>query len=90
MTDQEIVELANRVGKDLGGATFSEVCDYIDGVDIVWGVWPGGQNMLIKGEQVLQFIGKTGVGEQLSVGAIPCRSAGEAPALERCWQAVKH
>ncbi len=90
MTDQEIVDLANKVGKDLNGATFSEVCDYIDGVDVVWGVWPSGQNMLIKGEEVFRFIANSGVGEQLSVGAIPCRSIEEAVALKRCWKASKH
>ena len=43
MTDQEIVDLANRVGKDLRGATFGEVCGHIDAVDVAWGVWQGGK-----------------------------------------------
>jgi hypothetical protein len=90
MTDQEIVDLANRVGRALRSATFSEVCGYIDKIDVVWGVWTGGQNLLIKGEEILRFISASGVEEQLSIGAIPCRSLEEAVALKRCWQASKH
>lgn len=41
MTDQEIVNLANRVGTDLRGATFGEVCAHVDAVDVAWRIWQG-------------------------------------------------
>ena len=87
MTDQEIVDLANRVGRDLRCATFGEVCAHIEAADIVWGVWQGGGKTLIRGEH---FIATSGVPEEASVTAIPCRSLEEALAIKRCWQASRH
>jgi hypothetical protein len=89
MTDQEIVDLANRVGKDLRGATFGEVCEYIDEVDVAWGVWQGGKT-LIKGEEALRFISHRGVVEVASITAIPCRSVEEALAIKRCFEASRY
>ena len=86
MTDQEIVALANRVGKDLGRATFGEVCAHIDAADVAWGVWQGGGKTLIKGEGVLRSMGAGGVVE---VTAIPVRSPVEALAIKRCWEVSK-
>ena len=89
MTNQEIVDLANRVGKDLRGATFGEVCEHIDEVDVAWGVWQGGKT-LIKGEEALRFISQSGVMGEASITAIPFRSIEEALAIKRCFKASRY
>ncbi len=65
---------------------FGEVCEIIDGADVVLGFCDDGARHVIKGEEILKFITASGVSEQLAVTYLPCRSLEEAEAIKRVWR----